>query len=826
MPISLSDDLVASSDMASDSPTDTLLDTREQITVADELLPDTFALPLPASPRTDSRVATRSPPDALAGAAAAAAAAADADENDGSSTTGPTLTMASAELGAGARIGRYVILEELGAGGMGKVYAAYDPKLDRKVAIKLLLPGRGKRRSSKARSRMAREARALAKLSHPNVVTVYDADEHADSVFIAMELVEGQSLGTLCNADPRPPWRSVLGHYLQAARGLSAAHEVGLIHRDFKPDNVLVGDDGRVRVADFGIAALVEQDPDSLERTSDISINLDIDIEAPAPELLSSIERLAHDNLTKTGAALGTPAYMAPEQHIGGDIGPATDQYALCAALYEGLYGVRPFSSHGSKRILAVLLRKKRELDIEAPVTGSDVPVWVRKVLLRGLAPKADERWPSMSKLVAALEKALGGRRMSTGRAESRERRHGIAIGVAAGVIILGGAGLIGSGWLAGADRDEGTCERAQTEITRIWDTRKSARVQAAFVATGRAHADASHLRVTAILDRYAADWTAMRVEACEATHVHEQQSEQVLALRMHCLDRRKNRMDALVSALTDAQTLSEHGAASDRAGTDGETTGSRENARDSGTDSDSDVLGQAVEAALTLPALAECADVDRLNAAIPLPDDPALRERVRAALDRVDRAAVLRKAGLYNEARDIADSVLADSADIDYPPLKARSLYESAVANMRLDESEAAEKTFRDLLPIAAAAKDDALIARTWGRIIEVVGIHQGRHADALEWLPVATMMIERADDELVGTQVRTSIGHVLRAAGKYQDALDKDRASLAIRERLPPGQAPRHRRESAQHRRDPVVPGQVSRGPRVPRARVGHLA
>lgn len=752
-----------------EEPTDTQQYTRELVTVAEEEAVAGRGLPLPAPPSSvefDSLDSLESITDYMV------------PESRQIATTGPTADATTPEVLTGVRIGRYVIIEELGSGSMGQVYAAYDPKLDRKVAIKLLSSSKGKQpRSRKARARLAREARALAKLSHPNVVTVYDADEHGDDVFIAMELVEGQSLGAWCNATPRPPWRSVLERYLQAARGLSAAHDVGLIHRDFKPDNVLVGDDGRVRVADFGIAALSEPSTDSVERSSDLHLDL-----TPA-ESLSSIERLVDDNLTRTGAALGTPAYMAPEQHIGGHIGPATDQYALCAALYEGLYGVRPFACTSRKQVLAVLLRKKRELDLEAPVTGADVPDWVRQALLRGLAPRAAERWPSVAKLAAALDKSLRGRRPLSARTDSRARRRGFIVGAVAGVVVLGAIGLLALGWLRGSAEDRGTCARAHREIDRVWNDKAAARVRAAFATTGRANAAASADRVESILGAYATEWTAMRVDICEATHVREQQSEQVQALRMHCLDRRKNRLDALVSALVDPQALSAQKLRKKPADNSPDDSPDPESQK-----SDPDILGHAVEAALTLPTVAECADVDRLSATVALPDDPALRTRVSGLLDRVDRAAVLHQAGLYGEARDIARSVLDELTDIEYPPLKARALFELAFAQMRLDISDDAEKTFRELLPIAAAAKDDALIARTWGKIIEVVGIHQGRHDDALEWVPVATAMIERADDELVGTEVWTSISHVMRAAGKYQEALDRDRASLEVRERLRP--------------------------------------
>src|SRR6185437_7046132 len=200
----------------------------------------------------------------------------------------------------GARIGRYRVLSLIGRGGMGEVHAAYDPELDRRVALKLLRTARG---SEGARRRLLREARALGKLSHPNVVQVYDVGEHEGDVFLAMELVEGQAFDAWCRGDPAPGWRAVLAAYLDAAQGIAAAHAKGLVHRDVKPSNILRGADGRVRVVDFGLAAAGEVVPSSEE--------------TPGSTAIPPSQALAGETLTSTGAILGTPLYMAPEQYEG-----------------------------------------------------------------------------------------------------------------------------------------------------------------------------------------------------------------------------------------------------------------------------------------------------------------------------------------------------------------------------------------------------------------------------------------------------------------------------------------------------------------------------
>ncbi|HET6585525.1 MAG TPA: serine/threonine-protein kinase, partial [Nannocystaceae bacterium] len=224
----------------------------------------------------------------------------------------------------GARVGRYVLLERIGMGGMGIVYAAFDPELDRRVALKLL---RGSAGEARADLRLLREARALAKLTHPNVVPVFDVGSAAGRPYVAMEFVEGQTLTRWLAARPRSQ-AEILRVFGEAGRGLAAAHAIGIVHRDFKPDNVLLGgsgDDGRVpaivRVGDFGLARPVTA---TSSRTSADAIALPSDADEP----------LDASPLTRVGLVLGTPSYMAPEQHRGEDATPATDQYALCVSLY------------------------------------------------------------------------------------------------------------------------------------------------------------------------------------------------------------------------------------------------------------------------------------------------------------------------------------------------------------------------------------------------------------------------------------------------------------------------------------------------------------
>jgi len=217
-----------------------------------------------------------------------------------------------------ARVGRYRIEGLLGAGGMGAVFRGWDPELDRPVALKLIRTRRSSAGDS-LRARMIREAQALAALSHANVVNVFEVGTHDEAVFIAMELVEGPTLQSWVSSEDRQ-WRDVVRMYVQAGRGLLAAHQKGIVHRDFKPDNVIVGEDGRARVLDFGLAT-VEGSASSM--SAEVSGDADRAVEDPLDA-----------RLTAVGTVVGTPAYMAPEQHHKRPVTAAADQFGFCVALW------------------------------------------------------------------------------------------------------------------------------------------------------------------------------------------------------------------------------------------------------------------------------------------------------------------------------------------------------------------------------------------------------------------------------------------------------------------------------------------------------------
>ncbi len=317
------------------------------------------------------------------------------------------------ELAIGTTIGRYLVERRLGAGGMGVVYAARDTELARDVALKIVRP---RAEVGVMQERLRREAQAMARLSHPNVVPVFDIGTHEGQLFLAMELVAGDTLRSWVGS-PRP-WPAVVSLFVKAGRGLEAAHAAGLLHRDFKPDNVMIGPGDVPRITDFGLAR-----------------EFDEDVAATAGAAGQGGEL---SQVTATGGVAGTPAYMAPEQLLGHPGGPRADQFSFCVALFEVLYGTRPFPREPRFDGLIAAIRAGR---IVKPAAPGSIPGWLHAVVVRGLAFDPDERWPSMRALVGAIERGL------------RRRRRLGAIGLASALAIIAVAGSIAVARSRGRER-------------------------------------------------------------------------------------------------------------------------------------------------------------------------------------------------------------------------------------------------------------------------------------------------------------------------------------------------------------------------------------
>jgi WD40 repeat protein len=315
------------------------------------------------------------------------------------------VTAAEIALEAGATVGRFVIVRQLGAGGMGTVYEARDPELARSVAVKLM-----REPDQHLAMRLLREAQALAQLQHPNVVAVYELGLHDDQIFVAMELVDGESLDRYFERE-RPGWRAAVALFIQAGHGIVAAHAKGLVHRDIKPANLFVDAGGRVRVGDFGLARLDDDEPSSPDQPSrklQRSTAVTLSGGGPPEELrepLSPREGMLETPLTHAGALLGTPSYMSPEQLRGKRGTAASDQFSFCIALWKAVFGAHPFAGSGDELAVSVLEGRRRE------TRAAKAPRWLVRALDRGLAQDPAARHPSMAELVRVLERGVSRRR-------------------------------------------------------------------------------------------------------------------------------------------------------------------------------------------------------------------------------------------------------------------------------------------------------------------------------------------------------------------------------------------------------------------------------
>nr|MBA3464438.1 serine/threonine protein kinase [Deltaproteobacteria bacterium] len=382
----------------------------------------------------------------------------------------------------GHTVGRYVIGDLLGAGAMGRVYSAWEPELDRRVALKLLVdPGVG------ARERIVREAQAMAKLDHPNVVGVHEVGTSSDGVYVAMELVEGTTLRAW--SDPPHPWREVVPVLIEIARGLAAVHAAGVIHRDIKPDNIIIGSDGRTRLGDFGLARSGGGDASS----------------TPSEPTLAAG--------TPASSVAGTPAYMAPEVLRGGGADRASDQFSFGVVAYESLAGVRPFGG----TTWAGLLSAIEEGEIP---TLRNAPAWLDQAIRRCLAATPQDRYESLIAVADHLAARASRRRPTTW------------------LVAAAAAAAIASGvtWIAVRPSPvAASCEIGETELASVWNTQVRSKL--------------APLGATAVasLDAWASSWAAERNAACQSALTAPPAQT---AVRDRCLDQRRAELSALLQRL------------------------------------------------------------------------------------------------------------------------------------------------------------------------------------------------------------------------------------------------------------------------------------
>lgn len=573
---------------------------------------------------------------------------------------------------------------------MGRVYLAYDPELDRKVALKIL---RGSTRPSRSRA-LLHEAQAMAKLAHSNVVGVHDVGEHEGAVYVAMEFVEGSTLREWLAAHPGP-WREVLDVFLDAGRGLEAAHERGLIHRDFKPDNVMVTTHGHASVMDFGLAR---------------------EHEAP-------VERVA-----------GTPGYMAPEQAVAGTLTPAADQFAFCVSLWEGICGERPFDSP----TYAELLRNMAEGRIRTPTPERSMPWWLQRTLARGLRPKVEERWPSMTALLDALERG------------KHRRRWQIGIGIGIALSLALGLGYARQRRNAQAHQDKvAACEAEGAAIIDVWNDDARARLDEGMRATGVDFAAHSVETLVPWLDAYASSWQTGRTQVCQRASIENEWSDTMADHAAWCFEDRRLQLEATIDQIS---------------------TGDAKAAR------------RAVRLVSYLDPVETCLD-PKLLARFPAPPIE-LRDRIRTIRARLIEVDRLRHRGMYSEALEAARETRAQAENLRWPPL---------TASTRMIEGRCLIETGRheQAGPVLTATYFEALDAgsievafRAARSLIRTHGVLQ-HHREAETWARHASAI---ASDKIDLGRLDEAEGHYLLievniGLGNYAEAIRQGERALSLR-------------------------------------------
>ena len=611
------------------------------------------------------------------------------------------------------QLGRFTLLDQVGAGAMGTVYSAFDPELDRKIAIKFLR-GELEESQQRARGRMRREARALAKLNHPNVATVYEVGEVGDRLFIAMELVDGQPLERWMEA--RPPWREVVAVFREAGAGLAAAHAAGIIHRDFKPGNVMLGADGRVVVLDFGLAA-----PNAT---------------TPTEENDGDPETVPIERLTATRGVVGTPAYMAPEQHRGEPATASSDQFAFCVSLFEALYGVRPFAGKTLASVLDAI--EAGEIVTTVPA-GSGVVPRIRRVVVRGLSPDPADRYPSMEALLADLDL----RRVA--------RQRAAIIGGLGGVVAL--AAAYGFGTRQAESVAVVECDDPETLRAELWDEPYRGRVTAAYAEDAREHVRVMAESVLGDVDEWASHWSEERAGACRATRERGEQSEELLQVRLRCYDAAAIRLRALADALIES-------------------------------DEDRPSAPMLVS---TLPGLALCKDTEWLerNDQLPAGEDGPAR---LVALEELFASAMLAyRAGRLKQARVMFDDALKEARALQHEPSEAHALFGLA----RIDHAEGkvarAEEGTTEAMTKYLASGDEHRAAEAALELMDYASTQGTNPAERRRWTKLAEGMIAKlGSPPELEARLELQLASAFSNEGDHETALQHAQRGLTLYEEV----------------------------------------
>ncbi len=626
-------------------------------------------------------------------------------------------------------IGRYVVLERLGAGAMGVVFAAYDPELDRRVALKLL---HARSRGPAQQSQLWREAQSLAKVTHPCVVAVHDVGVHEEQVFLAMEYIAGETLRA-----HRARTNSTLAERIElltrAGEGLMAAHTAGLVHRDFKPDNVMIASDGRVKVMDFGLARASE----GMDSRSEPALLPDADLRSSRAKLAQSQDE------THAGALVGTPAYMAPEQHAGLAADARSDQFAFAVTAYEMLYGVRPFSGSSLSALSLAITEGK----VDEPPRQHNVPSWMRKVLLRGLAVDPSQRWPDVAAMLEALTKD-----------PYQHRSRSMWLGLGLGAAAVAGA-VLTYALSGGAPPPVDLCAQVNVSMDAAWSEEKRAKLREALELGRDADGAVLAQSVISTLDAYAQGWSQAHLGNCRDTFGSRTQSERVHALRESCFRHRQISLEQLVATLTQ----------------------------------DPASQARALEAATSLPPIDGCSDVRSIELEPALPTDPSKRERVENARDELAALQALVDAtpGPVIVKRVAEFSHRAD--ELEYGPLIAEAHLIYGLALNDTDDLEGGVEHLRRSYFTALKSASWRVQVRAASELVFTIGYLQQDHKLGKEWADHAMAVLDHiGDDGLLKADTYHAYGVLLDASGDDLGAQRAYQTAYEIRDRLLPDPHP----------------------------------
>lgn len=628
----------------------------------------------------------------------------------GGSDSEPTETSPGEQLVRGSTVGRYTVLDCIGSGGMGVVYSAFDPHLDRRVALKVMHRSPEGTSSPVGKSRLLREAQAMAKLSHPNVITVHDVGTFADRVFVAMEFIEGTTLRQWQRQEHHE-WPEIVHAYVRAGRGLAAAHAAGFVHRDFKPDNVLMGFDGRVLVMDFGLARqavgrgappIVEDFPSS---------------ESVGDEIL----------LTRTGAVLGTPAYMAPEQHRGGNaVGPISDQFSFCVALYEGLYGERPFAGNSMTSLAMNVL----EGTVRPVPRDTRVPNWLRRVVTRGLSLDPLDRFPSMDALLAELQ-----------RDPPSERRPWVALAVVLGLVSVGGMT-----YAFARTPNLSHCRETEAPIASAWTSTIQAQLHDRFVSADVPYAERTWTSTLERLNEFSDRWRASFSDRCEVVMTDPVRT-QVPDPGLRCLEHDQMDFEALIEAY---QALTPA------------------------------TVRYAVAAAEALPDPRRCSTLP--IAEVSSRQVEHSKDTTRPLHRALRASTAYARTGQEQTAQVYLPSLLANTHAQRLPDLHAEALLlEASLQGSSGLSPGAAERVLRRALLGAAEAHDVELEVRVWSRWVELVGLQEGRADEGRRLALGLESALRRTEASLaLKGELWSRQAALDQLQGRYDSALERARRTL----------------------------------------------